>query len=176
MRKIYLKSIVAAFALLVPSTVYAYDFESNGLYYNKLSSNTCEVTFKDSTFNSYSGMKVIPETVTNDNKTYEVVKIGNSAFRLSSGLTKVVIQSKITAIGDYSFTNCNKLTSITIPANVVSIGKRAFERCETLSLITLEEGLTTIGESAFSQCSSLKTITIPNSVKSMGTQCFYNCM
>ena len=88
-------------ALLLPSTVIAHDFEVDGIYYNITSTNTVEVTYKDTNYNSYSGEVIIPSTVTHNNKTYTV-----------------------TAIGDYAYYKSN-VYSITIPETVSSIGEQS---------------------------------------------------
>ena len=88
----------------------------DGIYYTLNSSkSTCTVTYKSSsTYNSYSGDIVIPSTVTYSGKTYTVTEIGNSAFRLSSGLTSVVIPNTVTKIGDYAFYDCSQLKCVRI--------------------------------------------------------------
>lgn len=88
----------------------------DGIYYTFDSSkSTCTVTYKSSSsYNSYSGDIKIPTTVTYSGKTYTVTEIGNSAFRLSSGLTSVVIPNTVTKIGDYAFYDCSQLKCVRI--------------------------------------------------------------
>jgi len=84
MRKlILLKSLllVVCAVIATPQLARAYDFYANGLYFNKLSSNTAQVTYKDTNYNSYSSSGItIPSTVTYGGTTYTVTSIGHSAF------------------------------------------------------------------------------------------------
>jgi len=72
---------------LCTGTAMAYDFEVNGIYYNK--NGTVEATVVSG--NGYSGNIVIPETVTYGNDTYAVTAIGESAFSGQSYLTAITI-------------------------------------------------------------------------------------
>lgn len=125
-----------------------YDIESNGIYYLITGPNTVDVTYKDFTYNSYSGTVNIPATVTDNGVTYNVTGIGNSAFRNSSGLT-----------------------AVNMPDGIKSIGKFAFSRTG-LTAMDLPEELTTIGDSAFYSCSSLEDLVIPLNVTTIGTDAF----
>lgn len=122
----------------------------DGIYYTLNSSkSTCTVTYKSSsTYNSYSGDIVIPSTVTYSGKTYTVTEIGNSAFRLSSGLTSVVIPNTVTTIGEYAFYGCDGLSEISIPNSVTTINKYAFSECSLLKNVRFEDGTSTLTFSA----------------------------
>ena len=56
-----------------------YDFEYEGIYYNITGSNTVEVTYRTSDYNSYSGAVYIPEIVPYNGKPYTVTAIGQNA-------------------------------------------------------------------------------------------------
>ena len=87
----------------------------DGIYYTLNSSKlTCAVTYKSNgtLYNTYTGDVVIPSSVTYSGKTYTVTEVGKSAFRLSSGLTSVVVPSSVTTIGEYAFYNCENLKSV----------------------------------------------------------------
>ena len=106
-------------ALLLPSTVIAHDFEVDGIYYNKTSATTVEVTYRDNYYNSYSGYVTIPSTITvriaqNYQATFSVTAIGDSAFYTDYGYNWVV------GMDDYG------LEGVIIPETVVSIGDGAF--------------------------------------------------
>jgi hypothetical protein len=71
---------------------------------------------------------VIPEYVIKNDEFYEVVSIGEGAFRGCSGLTgSLTIPNSVKSIGGGAFENCSGLTgSLTIGSGVESIGGDAF--------------------------------------------------
>ena len=158
--------------LLLGVQAHAYDFEINGIYYSKDSSNTVYVT---SGSNKYTGSVVIPSSVIYQGTSYSVASIGNSAFRDCPGLTSVTIPNSVTSIGEGAFYDCSGLTSVTILNSVTSIGNKAFEYCSSLTSVIIPNSVTSIGNYAFSNCSGLTSVTIPNSVTGIGEATFYNC-
>ena len=67
--KNYLHKTLIAFILLAQNLfTFAYDFEVDGLYYNKLSNNQVEITYKSS--GSYSGIIIIPSKIAYNGVTY----------------------------------------------------------------------------------------------------------
>ena len=161
--------------------VYAYSFSavnSDGktIYYNITATNsTVEVTYKNTNYNSYSGIINIPSTVVYNGNTYNVTSIGNYAFYQCTGLYSVVIPNSITSIGYYAFYSCSNLMNITIPNSITSIGDHAFYYCTSLMNITLSNSLTGISSYTFYNCTNLTNITIPNSVTSIGEYAFSGC-
>ena len=67
-------------ALLLPSTVIAHDFEVDGIYYNITSTNTVEVTYKDTNYESYGEDVIIPSTVSRNGTTYTVTLLAILLF------------------------------------------------------------------------------------------------
>ena len=96
--------------LIAAINIFAYDFESNGIYYNILSkeNRTCTVTSQpNTTGKKYTGSIVIPSTVQDNNgEDYTV-----------------------TGIGDYAFMDCVKLQSIVLPNTIQEVGYSAFYGC-----------------------------------------------
>ena len=171
-------------ALLATTSLWAHDFEVDGIYYNFLEANflggnNVEVTYKGSSYNDYSydysDAVTIPETVTYNGTTYSVKSIGEYAFYYCRSLTSVTIGNYVTSIGSRAFEDCTSLTSVTIGNSVKNIGEYAFYRCESLTSITIPNSVTSIGEYAFKDCSQLTSVTIGNSVKSIGDDAFYKC-
>ena len=166
-------------ALVATTTLWAHNFEVDGIYYNYLDGNNVKVTHRgdywESYRNEYSGSVTIPETVTYDGTTYSVTSIGTRAFCDCSSLTSVTISNSVTSIGISAFQSCSSLTSVTIPNSVTSIGSHAFYLCSSLTSVTIPNSVTSIESSAFSSCSSLTSITIPNSVTSIGSFAFNHC-
>ena len=148
----------------------AYNFEEGSIYYN-ISGSTATVTYATTDYNSYSGDVVIPETVTHDDVTYTVTKIGDYAFYNCTGLTSVEIPLTVTAIGTInqpgrSFANCTSLTSIVIPDNVGFIGILTFSGCSGLKNVTIGKSISKLKMNksgrpyyAFQDCNSITSLT-----------------
>ena len=178
--------------ILTSMTALAYNFKSDGLYYNILSETdrTVEVTYYDYKNNSYYndayGDIEIPSKLIYDRKTYKVTSIGKYAFYKCSGLTSVTIGNSVTSIGNSAFSNCSGLISI-----IVDESNPSFSSIEgilynndattliycpiTKKTVTIPNSVTSIDYSAFYGCSGLTSVTIPNSVTSIGERAFSGC-
>lgn len=148
------------FALLLLCAVstlsWAYSFEVDGIYYNYNSTGPgVYVTFKNTSYNSYSGNVEIPVSVSYGGKAYDVTGIGSHAFYGCTNLTNISIPNTVTHIDDYAFYNCFAITSVVIPENVTTIDTWAFCNCVNLKSITLPESITNIRAYAFSGCYEL---------------------
>ncbi len=88
---------------LLASSIFAYDFEANGLYFNITSSTdkTVEITRGDERY-GFAESITLPTTVNYRGIDFNVTKIGDGAFSLAS------------------------ICGMTIPASIKSIGYRAF--------------------------------------------------
>lgn len=159
-------------------TVYGYDFQNNGIYYNKLSDNQVEVTYLDlkrANANAYTGDVVIPATVTHEATTYRVVAVGDLAFDMCWKVTSVTLPQGIVRIGEMAFMNCTAVTSITIPDSVTELGVAAFSGCRELKAINIPNGITSIAERLCNGCSSLTSIKIPDTVTIIDKAAFSGC-
>ena len=173
--------------LFATTTLWAYDFEEEGICYELDSVRYgrptqtryyLNVAYQDTSFiTNYAGLNsvTIPSTVTYKGTTYEVLHINDSAFYNCTSLTSITIPNSVTSIGSNAFSHCSSLTSITIPNSVTSIGDAAFADCSSLTSITIPNSVTSIGYYAFKGCSSLTSITIPESVTSIGYYAFGYC-
>ena len=181
-----IKSIVAIkrlsliFSLVIACiNVFAYDFEVDGIYYNKLSSSEVEVTFKSVSDKGYSGQLKIPELVSYNGITYSVVGIGKYAFLNCDGLTgDLEIPNSVTTIGPSAFKGCSGFTgSLTMPSSVTSIGESAFQDCSGFTgSLTIANSVKSIGSMAFYGCSGFTgSLEIPKSVTSLGNHAFNGC-
>lgn len=171
------KVLLFLLCILFPLCTFAYDLKSNGIYYNlDHASQTATVTYATTSYNSYSGTVSIPDYVTTDKgMDYDVVAIGDNAFRNSTGMTNVTIGTGVTSIGANAFYGCSGITSVRIPNAVTTLGASCFRGCSKITEMTLAAGLTTFPTEFLYGCSSLRTITLPKNLTSIGNYAFYGC-
>ena len=186
-------------ALIVTATLWAHDFEVDGIYYNFLNGNAVEVTYPNDDrwgtygapidYPGYSGDVVIPDSVIYNGKTYQVTSIGNSAF-YDSSLTSVTIGNNVTSIGQEAFRKCSALTSVIIGKSVTSIGENAFEGCSSLTKTNYTGDIASWCDIKFESISAnpmycshnfyinnqkIEELVIPSSVTSIGYYTFSGC-
>ena len=101
MKTTFRKMLILIALLSVSVSVYAYDFEVDGIYYSikSLDDLTCGVTSGD---NEYSGNIVIPSTVKYSNMDFAVTRIEYQAFK-NSDVISVEIPNSISYIGNEAF-------------------------------------------------------------------------
>lgn len=115
MKKLLLKTLLVTACLSASVQVMAegYDFYVDGIYYNVTSKEnlTVEVTDKYGKSDpallkiySYSGDVVIPGSVTWNDTTYTVTKIGNGAMAWCKDLTSVYIPASVDTVGRNAIT------------------------------------------------------------------------
>lgn len=186
MKKIILLSLLAFLPLLAG----AYDVEIDGIYYN-LSSKTKEakVTYKTTSYNSYSGSINIPSSITHEEDDYTVTSIGSRAFAGCNTLTSITISNNITSIDDYAFKGCSSLNAVHIfdlavwckisfnsyDSNPLYYAHHLFLNGKEVKDLVIPNSVTSIGSYTFSGCSCMISVTIPSSVISIGTQAFMGC-
>ena len=100
----------------------------------------------------FKGVANIISKLTYKGNTYEVLTIGEDAFKRCTVMTSITIPNNVTNIGDYAFYYCTRLTSVTIGNGVTSIGDYAFCSCSGLTSVTIPNSVTSIGSGAFSGC------------------------
>ena len=171
--------LLFAVVLLAQNRAAAYDFESDGIYYNIIDADAkqVEVTCQDnqgwSTQSSYTESVYVPSTVISGTTTYSVTKIGSYAFANSS-VTSVRIAEGIEIIDNNSFINCSQLLTLSLPTTLRSIGYNAFWYCTKLEELTLPEGLLTVRGDAFYGCSSVTKLVLPSTLTSIENDAFNN--
>jgi len=160
-------------ALFSTLSIFAYDFEVDGICYNVVSLQDLTAEIAKPTNYKYSGDFVIPSSVTYSNRQFSVVGIGEFAF--NKRITSIIIPNSVIYIGRYAFSGCSSLSKIDIPNSVTDIIQGAFSGCSSLREIDIPNSVTDIGSHTFSNCSSLSKIDIPNSVTDIGEHTFENC-
>ena len=73
-----------------------------------------------------SGSVAIPASVELYGQTYQVIGIGEGAFKGNTAITSVSIDNGIVQIGTSAFEGCSNLTEIVLGSDIVSIGEKAF--------------------------------------------------
>lgn len=111
----------------------------------------------------------------NDETTYETVKIGKYCFKGCSKLNRFAFKkSEKMEIGAYAFYDCTSLKTICINAdNFLTIGESGFKDCVSLESVQGHYGFCILKGSAFKNCKNLSNFS-PN-VDEVGDSCFANC-
>ena len=149
----------------------------NDIYYElDKDKATAKVTYMcaggDENYEGLSSVE-IAESITHDNVTYTVTKIGKDAF--SNVIEPIYSIDDEWVYPSYSPNRSNNshIKSIVLPSSILEIEENAFAYCD-LEEIKLNEGLKMIGECAF-ESSELEKITIPSSVSSIQNKAFSDC-
>lgn len=186
------------------TTLHAYDFTIDSLYYTILDSELyehdfpiVEVSTRDERGIAHGFINNIPDTVRWNDTLYYIIGIGQYGFS-GSKKSEIKFPKYLEYIGDYAFAFSN-ITSVTIPENVYEIGNgifweceeltsatwnakstkipdNTFEGCKELKEINIPEGVVSIGTSAFAGCIKLEQVKLPQSIVSLGTACFIGCI
>ncbi len=149
----------------------------NDIYYElDKDKATAKVTYMcaggDENYEGLSSVE-IAESITHDNVTYTVTKIGKDAFSNESYPISSLSDDQFYPSYSPNRSNNSHIKSIVLPSSIIEIEENAFACCY-LEEIKLNEGLKMIGEDAFVS-SNLEKITIPSSVSSIQDKAFSNC-
>ncbi len=177
--------LAAMFLTTVPLSAHA--FEVDGIYYKFIGNGIVEVTYSGnyaSQKNEYTGSVVIPDSVTYNDYTYSVSKIGDEAFAYSS-IHSITIPKSVTEIGNEPFAGCNNLFLITVDdgnavydsrnncnAIIETTSNKLIQGCRKT---TIPNSIIEIGGAAFSNYTWLTSFEIPNSVKIISDDAFWDC-
>lgn len=153
-----MKKLITIFlTLFVASSVWAYDFEYEGFYYNLIDGGV-EVTYKEEPYSynehTYTGDITVPEYVTYSGKKYRVISIGRDAFLNCTGVTSISLPNTIISIGAWAFSETG-ITSIKIPSSVTSISYGFVGYCNITS-ITIPNSVIDIDGDLLEGCVTLK--------------------
>ena len=157
----------------------AYDFDVNGIYYDKNSdpytgNGTVWVTSNPNKL--YTGNITIPQTVQKGGYTYKIIGVSSNAFKDCVNLSSVkFLFDNDIEIGANAFSGCSSLREVRLPSNLTGIPSGAFKNCTQLSSIELPTTIRIIESEAFANCTGFKTFLIPESIQILGLKAFDNC-
>ena len=171
------------------TTSLAYDFESDGLYYNivdgemwNVDYHCVEITYDNTLTWKELGEKnasvkslIIPDTVWYDGILYRVIGIGMSAFSQCPALSSLTLPEGLIYIDDNAFSGRKPLGSITIPNSVTTIGNYAFSECTNLRSVYIPDDVFYLGMGAFEECKKLQTVHLPPGITSIPSSLFSGC-
>ena len=172
------RMLLALIGFVCVSHVNAFKVENEDgvtIYYHPIDETNVEVCCSSSSGGDYSGVVKIPSFVTYNDKTYNVTRIGQSAFQDCIDLESVIMPETIKSIQSGAFLSCVSLSNISLPSSIADIGNLAFQDCTKLNSIELPNCLKKIGTQAFYGCYSLESVSIPRSVIFIGNFAFRDC-
>lgn len=191
MKPILLKLGMIIAMLLSFQTSSAYSFKVDEVYYNILQDNaSVSVTYRNTSYDSYIGDVVIPESVTHDGISYVVTEIGNYAFNKSTTVTSITIPPTIKKIGLYAFKEANHIQKVYITdlsawcmmelgnfeSSPLKYGGSLLLNGQTVSsLDELNASCTKIGKYAFYGNTNLQNVVIPDNIESIDVGAFQGC-
>lgn len=170
---------------LYSGKTFAYDFHSNGIYYNINENGTSVSVTKGGSSFKYSGDIEIPSEVSYLGKNYTVSSIGNRAFEYAL-IKSITIPRTITEVGSFAFMNCTSLTKVNITdieawcnikfaddiAQPLYWAKHLYVNNIEVTNIEIPNSITEINDYAFHRLTGNITLTIPNTVTKIGKNSF----
>ncbi len=195
------KTILLLVFLLSSFSIYAYDFEVDGIYYKILSvpNETCTVTKSP---NQYEGVIDVPAEVQYAGRKFIVKEIDDYAFENNTGIVMVRLGVNIEEIGvgafkdcinietivfdcencksagsfEYpAFVGCRNITKIQFGGNVINIPKYLMKGGGLLLDLQLPDGIKDIGDYAFAGHSEILRIILPQTLEFIGDYAFKDC-
>ena len=177
----------------------AYDVCIDGIYYNIVKkAKQATVTYRDQSSSHgqadfYTGDVVIPATIEYEGVTFNVIAIGENAFRYSKP-TSVTIPSSVRSIGEKAFdfyyhkmdalyiSDMAAWCEIEFSGNSESDYENPLDHSNHFYLngkevidLVIPDGVTKINSFAFRGASTLKSAKLPKSVMSIGAFTFMDC-
>lgn len=188
--------LLLALGTILNITGYAYDFESDGMYFNIISASdrTVSLTYKDENYNTYSGDVVIPGSVIYNDMLFTVENVDYRTFRECSNLKSITLPKGLknfgtintdwsvggfykTSVWDLYVPDMETFLNLNIAqwANPFNSNGSLFVNGELLVDAIVPEGIQKIRFDCFVGCQSLKTIKFSSSVQVIESQAFADC-
>ena len=165
---------VLSFVGIMPMAGMAQSFECGGLYYDVVGEGEAEVVASPKGSDAtYEGVVRIPESVEHEGVAYEVVRIGDSAFR-NTDVTDVQIPNTVLSLGDSVFYSALRLANVTLPMGIATVPAATFENT-AIKAIAIPEGATLVGEGAFQTCGMLESVFFPSTLQKIEAYGFNGC-
>ena len=159
-------------SLLSSFSIYAYDFEIDGIRYD-ITSFT-ELTVKASSISeTVVGELSIPSEVEFNGKVLKVIEICDDFASSNLQISSLSVDEGIISIGARAFKNCVNLVAVDIAHSVAYLGEECFYGCSALESFC-NNGIVTMGAKSFAECGNLKDISI-ESLESLQQGIFFNC-
>ena len=135
-----------------------------------------------------NGSIVIPDTVTKNGETYNVIGVNQYAFANCTWVNAVSIGKYVSAIEPSAFRGCKNLTAITVDANNLQFADQdgvLFDKCglylyaypagRAAATYDIPGTCDTVGTQSFYGAVNLTSLTVPTSVKNIGAKAFAQC-
>ena len=166
--------VALSLSAMMPMAGMAQSFECGGLYYDVVGEGEAEVVASPKGSGAtYEGVVCIPESVEHEGVAYEVVRIGDSAFR-NTDVTDVQIPNTVLSLGDSVFYSALRLANVTLPMGITSVPAATFENT-AIKAIAIPEGATLVGEGAFQTCGMLESVFFPSTLQKIEAYGFNGC-
>ena len=166
-----MRLILSSFYFFILSSLYAYDVEVDGIYYNVIGTKYAYVThrgpFDGMDPDSYSGDVVVPEQFSLGGNTYVVFTVGNSAFAGCEELTSVQLPPSVRGVGACAFLGCTNLRQVSFTSDVVAYGSCAFTGCTSLQEIALPRRAERVDTLTLYCCAGLTSMVVPHRVRTV---------
>lgn len=135
-----------------------------------------------------NGSIVIPDTVTKNGETYNVIGVNHYAFANCAWVNTVSIGRYVSAIEPSAFRGCKNMTAITVDANNLQFADQdgvLFDKCglylyaypagRAAATYDIPDTCDTVGTQSFYGAVNLTSLTVPTSVKNIGAKAFAQC-
>ena len=150
-------------------------FTKNNCTYKILTLSGKKGTVRLVKVSNVKGVQEFSNTVTINGYTFTLTEIGPDAFKASSALKSVKLNSSLKKIGDRAFMGCKNLKSVTLDAQLTTIGQKAFANCTSLKSIVIPSKVKTLSAQAFAGCKNLTKVTFKSGkISAVGKQAFAN--